>query len=387
MKAPYTLFLRYLLVCAFCFASLPASQAQDSGMGDSSTNGIRLNHVQVIGSHNSYKEAIEPVLFSALSALDSTRFKSLEYEHVSLTQQLNVGLRKLELDVFYDPEGGRYASPYGLEVVKQEGGEPLEYDPDGELLQPGYKVLHIQDIDFRSNCLSLKACLTELKIWSNNNERHIPVFVTLNAKDAALPIPEAVVPLPYDSIAFSALDREIVTFLGRDKLITPDDIRGEHATIHEAIMNDGWPLLDAVRGRFMFILDEGGEKRATYIEGHPALEGRILFANAIEGTPEAAVRIVNGPVSSREYIQALVRAGYLVRTRADAGTTEARTGETERREAAFASGAHMISTDYYLLPNPFGTSYVVTLPDQQEALCNPILTNISCRLEMLALPH
>ncbi len=58
--------------------------------------------------------------------------------------------------------------------------------------------------------------------------------------------------------------------------------------------------------------------------------------------------IINDPISSSEQIERLVRAGYMVRTRADADTVEARTGEVRRREAAFASGAQAESTDYYL---------------------------------------
>ena len=87
-----------------------------------------------------------------------------------------------------------------------------------------------------------------------------------------------------------------------------------------------------------------------------------MFVNAKEGRPEAAFRIVNDPIADFDYIQRLVRAGYLVRTRADANTREARLGDYQRMKAAFDSGAQFISTDYYV-PNPaFGTGYQVRLP-------------------------
>ena len=344
---------------------------------------IRLNHIQVIGSHNSYKEAIEPVLFSTLTEQDSSRFLGLEYEHVSLTEQLNLGLRKLELDIFYDPEGGLFTEPYGIEVIKMRGGEPLPFDPEKVMATPGFKVLHVQDIDFRSNCLTLQLCLQELKAWSNQNADHLPVFITFNAKDSPLPVPEAVKPIPFGEAAFAALDAEFVEGLGREKLLTPDQVRGEYRTIHEAIMKEGWPLLGDVRGKFIMILDEGGEKMQTYINKHAALNGRIMFVNAVEGTPESAIRIVNDPIRNSDYIESLVMAGYIVRTRADANTVEARTGKTSRREAAFETGAHLISTDYYILPNLFGTDYIVTLPEGQEALCNPVLNVASCSNEAL----
>ena len=112
---PVSFPMKYLAVyivlsCQF----LIVAKAQEATTRMEFDDEVRLNHIQVIGSHNSYKEAIEPSLFTALSELDSTRFLGLEYDHISLTEQLNLGLRKLELDVFYDPEGGLFSTPYGF---------------------------------------------------------------------------------------------------------------------------------------------------------------------------------------------------------------------------------------------------------------------------------
>ena len=54
----------------------------------------------------------------------------------------------------------------------------------------------------------------------------------------------------------------------------------------------------------------------------------------------------NDPVAQEEEIRALVEEGFLVRTRADAGTAEARRNDTRRRDRAIATGAQLISTDY-----------------------------------------
>ena len=45
--------------------------------------------------------------------------------------------------------------------------------------------------------------------------------------------------------------------------------------------------------QFIFILDELGPKLQAYIAGHPSLRGRLLFADAAPGTPEAAIHIMN----------------------------------------------------------------------------------------------
>ena len=54
----------------------------------------------------------------------------------------------------------------------------------------------------------------------------------------------------------------------------------------------------------------------------------------------AAIFVINDPLAEGERIRHLVAQGYLVRTRADADTEEARRNDTWRRDAAaFASGA------------------------------------------------
>ena len=101
-----------------------------------------------------------------------------------------------------------------------------------------------------------------------------------------------------------------------------------------------------------------------------------MFADASEGTPEAAFHIVNEPIEQGERIRQLVEAGYMVRTRSDAGTVEARRNDTQRREAAFASGAHIVTTDYFRPDPAMGTDYQVSLPDGGPGRCKCIV--ISC---------
>src|SRR5439155_10989673 len=95
--------------------------------------------------------------------------------------------------------------------------------------------------------------------------------------------------------------------------------------------------------------------------------------NEEEGKPEAAVRIVNDAVKDWSYIQYLVRSGYLVRTRADADTVEARKGDYSRWKAALISGAQIISTDYYDANPAFNTAYHVQLPGEKPGLWDELL--------------
>lgn len=72
-----------------------------------------------------------------LSKHDSLLAKSLEYEHVTLTKQLNLGLRSLEIDIFFDPEGSYYNEPLGQKILLENHFKPLEFDTDKKLDRPG----------------------------------------------------------------------------------------------------------------------------------------------------------------------------------------------------------------------------------------------------------
>jgi hypothetical protein len=329
----------------------------------------RMNQVQVLGSHNSYKRPIDPPLLSILEKEMGDRVKGLEYGHLPVDQQLNLGLRALEIDVVNDPKGGLYAHPKGLELEHDASHAP--YDPAGLMNRPGLKVIHVPDIDFRANVYTFQQELAILKTWSDAHPNHLPIVITMNAKDTGIKRPGFVQPAPFDKAAFDAWDAEIVKGLGRDRLITPDDVRGRFPTLESAVRAQAWPKLSEARGRFLFVLDETGAKLETYIEGHPSLQGRVIFVNATEGRPEAAFRIVNEPIQDWAYIQYLVRSGYYVRTRADADTMEARRGDYTRFRDALVSGAQVISTDYYVPDPKLGTNYVVKLAPTWNPLLLP----------------
>lgn len=329
---------------------------------------LRLNQVQVIGSHNSYKQAIDPKLFRVLQKADSASMSKIDYEHLSLSEQLNKGLLALEIDVYADTQGGKYAHPKGLDLAP--GQAP--YDAAGLMKQPGFKVFHIQDLDYRSNAPTFKLALQELKKWSLAHPTHHPVFITMNAKSEALPRPGLTVPEPFTAAVFDALDQEIRDNLGADQLLTPDQVRGTYPTLESAVLHHSWPTLAAAQGKFVFVLDELGEKRATYIQGHPSLRGRVLFADAEPGTPEAAIHILNNAKQDQAAIKSLVEKGYIIRTRADSDTQEARRNDPSSFAAAQQSGAQIISTDYYLPSTHFQSPYVVSFAGGKYFRLNPV---------------
>jgi hypothetical protein len=330
-----------------------------------------INEYQFIGSHNSYKEYIDKDLFDIMISRDTSRTaETLEYHHIALSDQLNLGLRSLELDVFIDEAGGKYSEPLGLQMAALQTARP--YDPDKKMTTPGFKVLHIQEVDFRSTCLLLTDCLAELKYWSDTHPDHEPVFITINAKDEGIFVENSTVPDQFSSAHFDQLDQVIMDGLGMEKLITPNAIRGDQPTLIDAIRKVGWPTLDQSRGKFVFILDENATKIAAYTKDHPGLKDRLMFVNAIPGSPESAILIINDPIRDQDKIRQLVKEGYIVRTRADADTQEARKNDYNRFAAAKSSGAQIISTDYYLKSTLFPSEYSVKFDDRTYFRKNPL---------------
>lgn len=333
---------------------------------------LPINHYQCIGSHNSYKEYIDPKLLKIIDKTDTSRRTSmgLEYHHIGLSEQLNLGLRALEIDVYADEKGGKYAHPRGLDMAGKQANRP--YDSEGVMNEPGFKVFHVQEIDFRSNCLTFKKCLQELKLWSNNHPTHEPIYITMNAKDDTIKLPGFTKPEKFTPEVYTQLDGVILSILGKQKLIIPDDIRGNSATLEEAVLKKGWPTMSKSKGKFLFVLDEGKSKTDDYIKNHSSLKGRILFTNSAVGSPEAAFLIVNDAIKNLEKIKENVKKGYIVRTRADADTRQARTNDYTSFEAAKASGAQIISTDYYLKSTLFPSNYSVSFEEKSYVRKNPL---------------
>jgi hypothetical protein len=359
------------------FTGIMAALLLLAGCSDSSDsdpiildNDIRMNQVQYLGTHNSYHIRPRDGLFDLLLAFIPDVAPTLDYSHIPLQEQFDTqGIRQIELDIFDDPEGSLYANRPALTLL---GEDPASGIP--ELDEPGLKVLHVQDIDFETTCYTFVSCLGEIKTWSDANPGHLPIMVLVEAKDDAIPDPVDlgfVIPLPFGADALNRIDEEIRSVFEPEQLLVPDDVRGDFATLEAAILTDGWPRLSRARGKIMFALDNGGEKRDTYIVGHTSLEGRVLFTDSPPGSPEAAFMKRNDPLGNPDEIESLVEQGYMVRTRADADTVQARNGDTTQRDAALASGAHFISTDYPV-PDPRFTDYHVTLPGGGIARCNPV---------------
>ena len=369
---------------------------------------VRMNEIQLMGTHNSYRFRTPAKLFDTLLSFRTLASGfgvdpyELDYANRPLAEQFGrLGARQIDLDVFADPEGGLYADRafntfpgVGLPLASGEA----------QLDAPGFKVLHIQDLDYSSHCLSFVACLTQVRNWSQANPTHLPIMILVEVKSDALPVPESFLsavakapatPPQVDSALLSALDGEITSVFGPDEIITPDDVRGEAATLRDAVTNSGWPTLTEARGKVMFGLDNAsGQVLNDYIAGRPNLEGRAMFADV--GDPTAAgAAFFKRNTPSDPTIPGLIADGFMVRTRADGPYTsllrDPGTGTyagVATRRAALGSGASWVSSDYLeptdsKMASLRGNLYTAFIPAGGVARCNPVRTSFACSDRLL----
>lgn len=295
----------------------------------------RMNQIQVIGTHNSYHKLSKDMdtykqFFPALELI--------EYEHAPLETQLSIGMRNFELDLHYH-------------------------------VQHGWQVLHVPRLDTESHCQHFHDCLSVLRDWSIRYPNHVPICVILDVTNQVVILDPNFREATKDDL--HGIDQVILNVLGPERILKPDDVRGNFPTLEEAILHRGWPELYKTRGKFYFVLHALPRTRELYIDGNTRLEGRCLFVNSQPGTGYASVMIIDNPYESR--IPDWVKRGYIVKVFGGDPQLYSLEKCKEYDNMAFTSGAHIIATDYpECSPHP-KTGYFLTFPDKITVRWNPIL--------------
>lgn len=305
---------------------------------------LRVNQVQVLGTHNSYhlrpNRELQPN-------------EPADYTHPALDAQLEQGIRSLEIDV-------------------QNG--------------PTFPVYHSIIVDQASNCATLEVCLGTVQQWSSAHPGHVPLLLFVELKQLPVnsnPSVQQVIDnfattnqlTPWDAAALDRLDGVVRGVFGKD-LITPDEVRGKRSSLRAALTGSGWPTLATTRGRVIVVFNSDA-MRPTYLSGHPTLQGRAMFAIARSPKlPYSAIMSVPDPRQTR--IRQLLDQHMIVRTQADVDAREARANDPTRAAAAIRSGAQVVATDYPT-PDPTIGPYVVALPGTAVGRCDPVTAPRSCR--------
>lgn len=310
---------------------------------------LKINQLQTVGSHNSYhKRANKFVLrfLKGLSGILPKEFnpKDLDYAHEPLAVQLDsFHLRSFEIDVYADPKGGQFYKRKKNNLLGKCRACKIN-----ELKEPGFKVMHIPDIDYNTHYFTFISALQDFKKWSDAHPNHLPIYIMIECKEET--IADNIKKLHFsNSIKFTPelcdeLDKEVKFVFGDslNKVITPDEIRGNYATLNEATLAGNLPTIAEARGKFIFIVMEA---RNTYSKDHPSLKDRAMFTFSSPGKAECLFVKYDDPMDKGAKDAA--EKGYMVRTRADGPNIQNRSGDYTQQKAAFASGAQIISTDYY----------------------------------------
>ncbi len=334
-QAPMLVALVVMASLTGCFGL--GSDAGPSG-SESDNEPLRINHIQMKGTHNSYH--VEPLISPT---------REYMYTHQTLDFQASQqGVRQFEIDVWWD-------------------------------IREGLRVYHNQ-YDSGTTCPTFENCLSTLLSWSNENPLHHPIFIWVEPKDWPEQAAEVTTTLELSGL-LDDIEQEIAQFWPLNKTITPDDVRGESASLKDAITTEGWPLLEDSRGKAIFVLLARGESRDLYVQTHPGLVGARMFTLSDETSGEAAIFSLSDPLGGGDEITRLVEEGYIVRSRADSGGEEADNNDTTRLDAALEAGAHSISTDYPAQVD--GLEYWVEIPGGTPSRCNPISSPDWCSSEYI----
>ena len=236
---------------------------------------IRLNHLKMKGTHNSYH-----VKTPGVSTLDPEN----NYTHAELDVQADrLGVRQFELDVHYIP---------GI----------------------GLRVYHTA-LDPSTNCEGFAGCMSVLLNWSTANPQHAPLWLFIEPKNLPLVVEELDI--------LEMIQTEIAATWPANRTITPTDVQGDAENLRTAITSNGWPTLDESRGKALFVLLDKTEIRDLYIERNPTLENQTMFAIVDENHSLASVISFVNPNTHGDRLRDASAMGFMVRTRSDEATIEA----------------------------------------------------------------
>jgi hypothetical protein len=365
---------RYLLIRANETAPRNLQIAIQSQLIPKSDLIIKLNQIQLIGTHNSYHIAPEPGVMKIIQSVMPNQAENISYTHRGLTEQLKLlGIRKFELDLFHDTKGGTYAYPLGPTLAGLKNWKSLHPEFDTEsMMVAGMKIIHFPNFDFRSNTPTFKTALSELNKWSSRNNLHLPIMILIETKKTITSSKENKLGA-FDANDFRQLEKEILEVIQPEKIITPNKVQGDHKTLNQAIRKGDWPLLAESRGKFILALDNQGVERVNYLKLRPGLHGALLFVSSPPGNPESAFLKINDPIENHSEIQKRINQGYLIRTRADSNLKEGRRNDYRQMDLAFSSGAQYISTDFPEKMAGF-SDYKVQWPNGKVGRLNPLFT-------------
>jgi len=292
----------------------------DAALGE----GIRLNEIRFIGTHNSYKAynpAAEKLMERLIAPLGLAGSGVWSYGFEPLSQQFSRGIRSLELDVMREKDGLRCA--------------------------------HIPVVDYASTCPDFGLALREIALWSDRHPGHLPITVLVEAKTTILSGGKLFHNFNLDDVLY--LEEIVAERLG-ERLYTPAEMLGAYENFAQLRAADDYPVLSELLGKILVIYHYDRRTTEAYAAHDPTLRSQKMFISSLQwydGDGEdwwpdsdvnqdyACFGIDNWSGSPILEENARLHS-MLMRTRTDSYPWRADEWEAE----AMATGAFILSTDF-----------------------------------------
>lgn len=283
------------------------------------SDGVKFNEVAYIATHNSYQLESVPSYQKVYRDLETVTFGLVNgdaplYCSDTLTEQFNVGIRSIELDV---------------ETVVNDG-------------KIRFVCSHSPLIDMTSSCYNFEFALEEIRMWSDANPRHLPISIIIEPKEFFL-LEKGMRFINLEYV--NEIDKILQKMFG-DKLITPAEMMGDYDSLKDMREADGWMKLEDCAGRIAVFFHDTDGVTGKYIKQDESIKTQAMFPMLRYKDRDksyASVLIVNKPDDIEKHSAELIyEKNHIVRTRVD---TYGNYNEEDRRKT-LESGAQILSTDY-----------------------------------------
>lgn len=295
----------------------PSDEQRIASFDLSGADRIRLNELSFLATHNSYQPRAGwayRLLLQSVSPLPgvSVDGRLAGFEMDGLTEQLEHGIRSLELDV---------------EAIEEDGAF-------------SFLVTHFL-LDNRSSCQDFEKALEELTMWSDHNPDHLPLIILIEPKSVTLPLGKM---KAFDVSCAAALD-DVIRKTAGERLLSPGEMMGSYDSFASMRADDGWPFLEDCLGRMVFLLHPC-DVTDDYIERDRSIRTQAMFpCLRYDGIREdyASFILDNNPSGAAGHrAEAYDDLRLMVRTRAD----DYPDFDEARYAAADRCGAQIITTDF-----------------------------------------
>ena len=283
-------------------------------------SGVKFNEVAFIGTHNSYKAPSNESVKELYRAFSDATFGIVSAEKVdffadSLTDQLQLGVRSLEIDI---------------ETVVKNG-------------ETGFVVCHDPLLDSTSNCYDFREAMREIKMWSDANPGHLPITVIIEPKQNLLPVNG----MQNFTLSYARELEGVLREVLGETLLTPADMLREYDSFQAMRENDDWLPLGDTLGKVMILLHDTAVTN-EYIQTDISIKTQVMFPmlryNDRDKSYASFLLENNASDALRHNEESIGKYRLIVRTRADTYASYSAKGY----EQALSCGSQILSTDYPL---------------------------------------